>query len=327
MSKPKPTIFIIGGTGAQGIPIIRGLAQNNTYTIRLAALGPNVHLLRGTFTSESDLRAGFTGAWGAYIHIDGFTTGEALEIFFTARCYKIAVKCGVKFYVHGNIGFYYKLSGYNPAYRCGHGGERAMRVAALTTGPYMDMALSAFTPVSPAIERDEETGEEVGAVAHTSLDDLQYYARWLFDHYADDEVDGMNLEVGIDYIHYRDVAKAFEKVTGRKARFVDGDLETYFSEGGFSNNAELPTGYMVSKDSLAAMSVKENFTGWWNAWRASGGNEGVVKRDYALLDKIYPGRTRSVEGFFQKEAEKAEREGRGTLWDVVASRKVVLKHQ
>jgi hypothetical protein len=135
----------------------------------------------------------------------------------------------------------------------------------------------------------------------------------------------MNLEAGIDHIHYRDVAKAFEKVTGRKARFVDGDLETYFSEGGFSNNAELPTGYMVSKDSLAAMSVKENFTGWWNAWRASGGNEGVVKRDYALLDNIYPGRTRSVEGFFQKEAEKAEREGRGTLWDVVASRKAVLK--
>ncbi|KAK5652259.1 hypothetical protein OQA88_10607 [Cercophora sp. LCS_1] len=369
MSKPKPTIFIIGGTGAQGIPVIRGLAKNDTYTIRvltrdptsaraqhLAALSPDVHLLRGTFTFESDLRAGFAGAWGAYINIDGFATGEALEMFFTTRCYEIAVECGVKFYVHGNIDFYYKLSGYNPAYRCGHGdakgriwesiaargaadkvarGEWAMRVAALTTGPYMDMALSAFTPVSPAIERDEQTGEEVvtwrlpltenGAIAHTSLDDLEYYARWLFDHHGDEEVDGMNLEVGIDHIHYRDVAKAFEKVTGRKAKFVDVDLETYFSEGGFSKIAELPTGYMVSKDSLAAMSVKENFTGWWNTWRASGGNKGVVKRDYRLLDKIYPPRTRSVEEFFRKEAEKAEREGKGTLWDVVAGGKTVLK--
>ncbi|KAK1757786.1 hypothetical protein QBC47DRAFT_442845 [Echria macrotheca] len=369
MSASKPTIFIIGGTGAQGIPVIRGLAQANTYIIRvltrdpssaraqqLAALSPNVHLLHGTFTSESDLRAGFAGAWGAYINVDGFATGEALEMFFTIRCYEIAVECGVKFYVHGNIDFYYKLSGYNPAYRCGHGdakgriwefiaaqgaadkkarGGRAMKVAALTTGPYMDMALSASTPVSPAIERDEESGEEVvtwrlpltenGAIAHSSLDDLEYYARWLFDHHQDEQVDGMNLEVGIDHVHYRDVANAFEKVTGRKARFVDVDLDMYFTGGGLSKIADLPTGYMVSKESLAAMSVRENFTGWWNTWRASGGNKGVVKRNYGLLDKIYPGRTRSVEEFIRKEAQKAEKEGKRTLWDVVASGKSVLK--
>lgn len=99
-----------------------------------------------------------------------------------------------------------------------------MRVAALTTGPFMDMALSGYTPISPIIDQDEESGEEVvmwrlpltesGAIAHASLDDLEYYARWLFDHHGDGEVDGMNLEVGIDHVHYRDVAKAFEKVTG-----------------------------------------------------------------------------------------------------------------
>jgi hypothetical protein len=363
----RPTIFVIGGTGAQGIPVIRGLVQDNAYTVRvltrdpssaraqqLAALSPNVHLFRGTFTSESDLRTGLTGAWGAFVNIDGFATGEALETFFTIRCYELAIECGVKFYVHGNIDFYYKLSGYNPAHRCGHGdgkgriwewissqgaadrksrGANAMRVAALTTGPYMDMALSAFTPVSPAIEKEEESGEDVvtwrlpltadGAVAHTSLDDCAYYARWLFDHHEDG--DGMNLEVGIDHIHYRDVAKAFENVTGRKARFVEVDFETYFSDGGFGRIADLPTGYMVVRESPAAMTVKDNFTGWWNTWRASGGNKGVVKRDYALLDEIHPGRTRSVEEFFRKEAEKVEKEGRGTLWDVVASGRTVLK--
>ncbi|KAK0646893.1 hypothetical protein B0T16DRAFT_329806 [Cercophora newfieldiana] len=361
----KPTIFIIGGTGAQGIPVIRGLVQDNAYAVRvltrdptsaraqqLAALSPNVHLLRGTFTSDSDLRAGLTGAWGAYINIDGFACGEALETFFTIRCYELAVERGVRFYVHGNIDFYYKLSGYNPAYRCGHGdakgrmwewisaqgaadrrarGDAHMRVAALTTGPYMDMALSAATPMSPTIE---DTGEEVltwrlpltgdGAVAHSSLDDCAYYARWLFDHHA--EVDGMNLEAGIDHVHYRDVARAFEKVTGRRARYVDVDFETYFSPGGgMGEMAGEPTGYMVKRGGLGVMTVRENFTGWWNSWRASGGNRGLVKRDYALLDEIYPGRTRDVEEFFGKEAEKAEREGRGTLWDVVTSGRAVLK--
>lgn len=89
--------------------------------------------------------------------------------------------------------------------------------------------------------------------------------------------------------------------------------------------AELPTGYMVLKDNPSAMSVKDNFTGWWNAWRASGGSKGMVKRDYKLLDRIYHRRTRSVEEFFRKEAEKAGDEGR-TLWDVIASGRAVLKN-
>ena len=360
------TIFIIGGTGAQGIPVIRGILSSPTaYTIRvltrdpssarakaLAALSPKVHLLPGTFTSESDLRSGLTGAWGAFINVDGFATGEAMETFWTMRCYELAIECGVRFYVHGNIDFYYKLSGYKPAHRCGHGDGKGrmgewilaqnasnkslgvgMRAALFTTGPYMDMALSALTPVSPQIERDGDTGEEVvtwrlpltadGAVAHTSLDDCAYYARWLFDHH--EEADGMNLAVGIGHIHYDDVAKAFEKVTGRKARFVEVDFETYFTHGGFAKMADMPTGYMVDKDSAAAMSVRDNFTGWWNTWRASGGNKGVVTRDYKLLDEIHPGRVRTVEDFLLKEAEKAKEEGRGTLWDVVASERSVLK--
>jgi hypothetical protein len=311
-----------------------------------------VHLLTGTFTSEASLRAGLTGAWGAFINIDGFATGEAMETYWTIRCYELARECGVKFYIHGNIDFYYQLSGYDPEYRCGHGDGKGrmgewilsqnqenrdrkggrMRAALFTTGPYMDMAISASTPVSPRIERDEE-GEEVvtwrlplteeGAVAHTSLDDCGYYVRWLFDHH--EEADGMNLAVGIDHVHYRDVARAFEKVTGRKARFVEVDMETYFADGGFAKIADLPTGYMVERDSAAAMSVRENFTGWWNSWRASGGNNGLVKRDYKLLDEIHPGRVRSVEDFFRREAEKAKEEGRGTLWDVVASERSVLK--
>ena len=136
----------------------------------------------------------------------------------------------------------------------------------------------------------------------------------------------MNLEVGMEHVHYRDVARAFEKVTGKRARFVDVGLEDYFSKGGFASIGELPTGYTVDKGSPAAMSVRENFTGWWQTWRASGGNKGVVKRDYALLDGIHPGRVRNVEEFFRGEAEKARVEGRGTLWDVVASGKSVLKN-
>lgn len=72
MSKLAPLVFVIGGTGAQGIPVICGLAKDGAYRVRaltrdtesrrakqLLALG-NVELASGTFASESDLRSGCT---------------------------------------------------------------------------------------------------------------------------------------------------------------------------------------------------------------------------------------------------------------------------
>ena len=70
-------IFIIGGTGAQGIPVIQSLVADKKYSVRvltrdvtskraqaLLALG-NVELLEGTFTDEELLRKGYSGCDGA----------------------------------------------------------------------------------------------------------------------------------------------------------------------------------------------------------------------------------------------------------------------
>lgn len=74
-------IFIVGGTGAQGIPVIRGLVKDKKYSCRvltrdtksaraqqLLALG-NVELIEGTFASEKDLRAGLRGCDGAFVNV------------------------------------------------------------------------------------------------------------------------------------------------------------------------------------------------------------------------------------------------------------------
>ena len=112
-------VFIIGGTGAQGLPIIEALARDGAYSVRiltrdtssrraqslLSTYPGRVELVPGTFTSESDVRAGMAGCWGAFVNIDGFAVGEALEIFYTMRCYELAIQTGVKMYVHGNIDF------------------------------------------------------------------------------------------------------------------------------------------------------------------------------------------------------------------------------
>ena len=132
MASPQ-TVFLIGGTGAQGIPLIEELAKfPDKYKLRiltrdresrrakeLAALGPNITFLEGSFANETTLREGFTGSEIAFVNIDGFNTGEKTEIFWGIRSYELALECGVKFFIWGNLDFIYRKSGYRPEFRAG----------------------------------------------------------------------------------------------------------------------------------------------------------------------------------------------------------------
>jgi nucleoside-diphosphate-sugar epimerase len=87
-------IFVVGGTGAQGISVISGLVRDKKYRVRvltrnstsprakqLESLG-NVEFIEGSFASESDLRRGYRGCDGAFINIDGFNCGEKTETYW-----------------------------------------------------------------------------------------------------------------------------------------------------------------------------------------------------------------------------------------------------
>ncbi|CRK20858.1 hypothetical protein BN1723_012173 [Verticillium longisporum] len=109
-----PLVFVVGGTGAQGIPVIRGLVKDGAYRVRaltrdlnsarakqLLALG-NVELQEGSFASETDLRAGLGGAQAAFVNIDGFNSGEKTEMFWAMRSYELALEAGLGFFVYDN---------------------------------------------------------------------------------------------------------------------------------------------------------------------------------------------------------------------------------
>lgn len=94
MSDSTPTIFLIGGTGAQGMPIIKSLVADGKYackiftrdttsprTKELLALG-NFTLVEGTIASETSLRNGFAGSDSAFINIDGFNCGERTKVYW-----------------------------------------------------------------------------------------------------------------------------------------------------------------------------------------------------------------------------------------------------
>jgi hypothetical protein len=166
-----------------------------------------------------------------------------------------------------------------------------MGAAVFTTGPYMAMAISAMTPMTPSVEDGVVTWRVPlgsGAVAHVDLEDCGYYVRWLFDN--SERANGMNLEVAIEHVEYKKLAAAFAKVTGHPAQYIDTDLDAYWRSGPLRMAAGRPTGYNADPNDKSTMSFQDNFSGFWNIWKY-----GVVKRDYAVLDEIHPNRIRSVE--------------------------------
>jgi len=333
-------IFVVGGTGAQGLPVIGALVADKKYSVRalsrdatsrranvLLALG-NVEIVEGTFADETTLRDGFHGCDGAYINIDGFNTGEKTEMYWAIRSYEIAIEEGIKFFVYGNLDYALKKSGYDSKFRTGHydGKGRVgewilfqnqvnkdrMGAAVFTTGPYMEMAISAMTPMTPSVEDGVVTWRVPlgnGAVPHVAIEDCGYYARWLFDN--PERANGMNLEVAIEHVDYHKLASAFEKVTGHPARYIDTELDAYWN-GPLKMAAELPAGYNADLNDKSTMSFRDNFTGFWNIWK-----HGIIQRDYALLDEIHPNRIKSVEEWLRREDQLGRELGRGSLWERV----------
>jgi hypothetical protein len=188
-----------------------------------------------------------------------------------------------------------------------------MGATVFTSGPYIEMAISPGTPMTPAVENGVLTwrvplGE--GAVPHVSLEDCGYYVRWLFDH--PERANGMDLEVAIDDVSYANLAEAFETVTGHPARYVDTDLDTYWRTGPLRAIADRPAGYNADPGDKSTMTIRDNFTGFWQLWKHR-----VIKRDYALLDEIHPNRIRSAEEWFRREDDRARELGKGGLWERV----------
>lgn len=347
-------IFVIGGTGAQGIPVVRGLVKDGSFSVRiltrdptskraqeLKSLSPDrVEFLQGTFASEQDLRTGFQGCYGAFVNLDGFNSGEKTETFWAIRAYELALEAGIKHYVYGNLDYAYKVSGWDPAVHAGHydgkgrigewllfqnndakakelGHGRAVTTL-FTTGPYIEMTIAGYTIMTPSIEEGIVTWRVPlgsGEVAHVSLDDCEQYVRWIFDN--PDKSDGLDLQVSIAHIGYKELAEAFSKVTGRPARYVDTSLKDYWEQGLMSKAANGAAGYNASLDDPATMTFKANFSAFWNMWKKSGQNTGIIRRDYKLLDEILPGRIKSAEEFFRREDAKTREKGLGGLWDSV----------
>jgi hypothetical protein len=247
-------------------------------------------------------------------------------MYWAIRAYEIALEEGIKFFIYGNLDYTLKKGGYDSKFRTGHYDGKGrigdwildqnrlnrgrMGAALFTTGPYIEMAFSSRTPMTPTVEDGVVTWRVPlgdGAVVHVALEDCAYYVRWLFDH--PDRAIGMNLEVAIEHVRYADLAAAFERVTGHPAQYLDTSLDDYFG-GPLKAAADRPAGYNADPQDPSTMSFRDNFTGFWNMWKHD-----IIRRDYALLDEIHPGRIRSVEQWLRRADILGRENGSGGLWE------------
>lgn len=323
--------LIIGGTGAQGLPIVKALSSDTSNTIRvftrstssanakLLSTIPNVSLHIGSSTSEADLRAAFKDITHVFVNLNSFVLGQKAETYWGIRIFEIAVESGVKHYVWSSLDSALRESGYDEAVRCGHYEGKArvadwmraqpqkpMAWSVLTTGPYAEMLNETQRPhqdANGAFVFRAPLGD--GAVPYIHLDDLGLYAKWIFDHPS--ESVGFELKIATAHVTYAELAAAFTAVTGKPARYENISIEKQFE----NKWAFWPAGHKLGaeyegQDDDTLMTVRENFSGWWRIYQRSAGNKGVVRRDYAMLDRILPTRVKSIQEWMEKTGYNAE---------------------
>ncbi|KAK1634954.1 hypothetical protein BDP81DRAFT_396178 [Colletotrichum phormii] len=316
-----PTLLIIGGTGAQGSEIVRVLSKTGRYGIFVltrdaksaAALEvarlPNVSMIEGDASSVADLRRAFIGVDACFVNTNGFALSERDELYWGVRTFEIAAEAGVKHYVYAGLPYVYKRSGYNPKYNVGHldgKGRVTDFISAQPTGSmnwsvvnsalYLEMFYSSFLPTLGADGKTFVFNGAMGdgSAAMVTLPDLALYTLWVFDN--PEKARGLVLDVATEHVGWHNVATAFTKVTGKPAVYNPISPEMF----GLTVAAGMPGG-VESRFGENGMRVADNFEAFMELHSlAVSGSQGLWTVDYDTLDRILPGRVKSVEEWMRK---------------------------
>jgi uncharacterized protein YbjT (DUF2867 family) len=175
MSSSQKTVLVIGGTGAQGVPVVKGLFHSTSlpsliiltipqalvsdkkYLVRaitrnaasteskeLAAL-PGVTVFEGDAYNEQSLRKAFEGVNYVFANTNGFAIGEKNEIYWGIRLYELAREFGVEHFLYAGLEYASKLGNFDPKYRTGHLDGKGKVVDFISAQPTAPMKWSVLT--------------------------------------------------------------------------------------------------------------------------------------------------------------------------------------
>ncbi|KAI0666669.1 nmrA-family protein [Trametes maxima] len=348
MSSDRNIVLVIGATGAQGIAVIDALLRPTVdgvpspFSVRALTRVPEsersrelarrgVEIVKGSTNNLESVRAALQGAYGAFVNTDSFTIGEEQELFQGIRIFELAKEVKtLKHYVWSSLDNVFKKGGFDPKYYAEHYtgkcrvadwihvqdsvvDDDSLSWSILTTGPYMDMLQTGV--FGPLKQRPDGTFVFVsplgkGHIPMISLEDLGFFARYIFDHRA--ETSAQELEIASDWVDWGYLVETFEKVTGQRAEYLPLTVEQWF--GIFvDEDVHKPVAY----DKTAGEGVttwKENFTRWWLLYR-----DEIVKRDFDWIRRVHPSghtleswiRAKGYDGKISSDLLKNAQDGKG----------------
>jgi uncharacterized protein YbjT (DUF2867 family) len=306
-------VLILGTELAQHGFHVRVLTRNrdSNNSTKLAAI-QNISLYTGTPEDEDSLRKAFAGVDYAFVNLNSWPLGIKNEIYWGIRVFEIAVQSGVQHYVWSSLDNYFHEVRYDDSLRVGHYygkghvqqwisalPQTPMRWSILTTSPYIEQLYDVQLPKrSESGEYDFRLPLNDGAIPYTCLDDIGYYVRWIFTH--PEKSAGLDVKLSVEHVSLEQLASTFTQVTGKPAKTTNLTIDEWLKESAFAQNLDQKIGSSSTPNDLSLMTIKENFSNWWRLYQQSGGNKGVLKRDYELLDEIHPQRTRSLKQWMER---------------------------
>jgi uncharacterized protein YbjT (DUF2867 family) len=276
---------------------------------------PGVSIFEGDSYDESILRKALHGVDLVFANTNGFAIGEKAETYWGIRLYELAREFKVKHFVWAGLEYASKLGNFDAKYKCGHLDGKARVSEYLAAQPTSPMAWSVLTsclyaeglweilrplpdPADPStLVFALPLGSAKLPLIH--LEDYGLYARWLFDTPARSK--GLNLHVATEDISWKDLAAAFTEVTGKRSVYKDITLDEYFNGQYFFKQPEAKIGASENPHDPTLVTVRQNFSGFWNTWK-----DELTKRDYELLDNILPGRVKTIKEWMVKSGYTGE---------------------
>ncbi|KAL7940365.1 NAD(P)-binding protein [Trichoderma barbatum] len=276
MEPTMETVLIIGGTGAQGVSVVKALTSYSRYAVRVITRNasskdaiiltpiPGVTIFEGNAYDEPKLREAFKDIYYVFFYTNGFALVKCQKstgVFV----YELAREFGVKHFVYAALEYASNLGNFERKYRCGHvDGERqscrlhhcaTINSHGLDHSDLLHVYGMAFR-ISPALPDHEDPNILVFAAP---LGEGKYPPI----HTEED-------------IAWKDLTADFSTVTGRKAVYKDITLDDC--------------------ENHTLLTFRDNFSGFWNMWK-----DDLTKRDYKLLDEILPTRVKSVREWMMRQ--------------------------
>ena len=320
-----------GKIEARSLTLFRLELAKQNYQIRVLTRNPddenskalaaidNVTLYRGDVKEEDTLRVAFKGAHLAFVNLNSWVLGIKNEIYWGIRTFEIAVQCGVGHYIWSSLDNFFLETRYSDDLRAGHYygkghveqwmralPQSPMKWSIVTTSPYIESLVQTWHPrVLEDGTREFALPLDDGAVPFTCIEEIGYYVRWVFEH--SDKSAGLNLKLAVEHVSLPMFAEAFTEVTGMPATSKNISVEEWMHTGPLSKNLSYKIGSLSEPvDDPSLLTTEQSFSAWMRLYQRSGGNKGLLRRDYELLDRIHPDRVKSLKEWMKKTGYTAE---------------------